>query len=262
MAFVNGGVLVISFALLLIVLSYSVSNINSVAVFANAKSVASALGTRLISSPNCFAYQLNINYYQNNSGLVGGPLYSVVDTAPGVIDVNKFLANNFIACAQYVYIGGATDVPALPASVATFTGITATLTDTQNPSDLSQSGSLSISNNEQLNYGSKFYGLENLVSQYATNAEYVALGASIAASIALGIFTGGTIGLNVVVAVASNNVNSIIPQYSTLELLASEDSYTESFPVEIQFTDSNGRPLYQDGGVLSVTINYGLSGYG
>ena len=77
MAFVNTGVLIISFALLLIVLSFSVSQINSVALYANAASVASSLGIRMVSSPNCFAYKLSMNYYDNSSSAPGGPIYSV-----------------------------------------------------------------------------------------------------------------------------------------------------------------------------------------
>lgn len=261
MAFVNAGVLVISFALLLIVLSFNVSNINSVAVFANAKSVASAIGTRMISSPNCFAYQTTINYYNNNTalGMRGGPLYSVTDTEPGVIDANKFLTNNFLSCIQYIYFGGATNVPVLPSNLAAFTGISAQLVDNQNPTLLSPTGALSVSNYGQLNFGSKFSGLENTVNTVAKYMEYPALAASIAASVALGIFTGGTVGINVVVAVASNQHNSILPQYSALAVLASQDTYSESFPVTIQYSNSAGQPLYQDSGVLNVKISYGLS---
>ena len=259
MAFINGGILIVSFALLLIVLSYNVSNIDSVAVFANAKSVATALGTRLITSPNCFAYRLNMNYYNNNSAIEGGPLYSVSDTEPGVIDASKFSSNGFISCVQYVYFGGTTDVPGLPSQLAAFTGISVTLKDTQNPSDLGAAGSVTLSNYNQLNYGDKFYAVEAQVAQYAQYAEYAALVASIGVSVALGTLTGGSVGLNIVAAVGSNSHNDILPQYTSIATLLSENSYTEQFPVTIQFTNSVGQPLYQDSGVLYVTINYGLS---
>ena len=259
MAFVNGGILIVSFALLLIVLSYNVSNIDSVAVFANAKSVAAALGTRVITSPNCFAYRLNMDYYNNNSAVVGGPLYAVSDTEPGVIDANKFSAGGFISCIQYVYFGGASDIPGLPSMLAAFTGISVTLKDTQNPSDLGASGAITLSNYNQLNYGNNFYKLETQVQQYAQYAEYAALVASMGASVALGTLSGGMVGLNIVVAVGSNSHNDILPQYSAVATLLSENSYTEQFPVAIQFTNQLGQPLYQDSGVLSITINYGLS---
>jgi len=261
MAFVNAGILVISFAMLLIVLSFNVSNINSVAVFANAKSVAAAIGTRMVSSPNCFAYQSTINYYNNNSnlGMQGGPLYSVTDTEPGVIDVNKFLTNNFVSCIQYIYFGGATNVPVLPNNLAAFTGISVQLVDNQNPTRLSSTGTLTLSNYPQLNFGSKFTGLENFVNSLAQYAEYPALAASIAASIGLGILTGGTVSLNVVVAVASNQHTSILPQYSALQVLAAQDTYSESFPVILQFSNAAGQPTYQDEGTLNVELSYGVS---
>ncbi len=259
MAFTNAGILVMSFALLLIVLSVNVSNINSVAVFANAKSVAAAIGTRLITSPNCFAYQSNMNYYNNNSGIQGGPIFSVTDTQPGVVDFNKFVTNNFLSCIQYIYFGGATNLPALPSQLAAFTGISLTLVDTQNPSDLGPSGTITLSNYPQLNIGSKFPGLENSINTEAKYAEYAAMAASIAASVALSSVSFASLGLNIIVAVASNSHNSIAPQYSLLSALTAQDTYTESFPVDIEFSNAQGQPLYQDTGVLEVGISYGIS---
>ncbi len=261
MAFVNAGVLMISFALLLVVLSFNVSNINSVAVFANARSVASAIGTRLITSPNCFAYKLNMNYYSNNPTLQGGPVYSVSDTEPGVVDVNQFVTNRFLSCIQYVYFSGATQIPVLTSRLAAFTGVNIKLTDTQDPSNLGSTGSVSLSNIPQLNYGQKFVGFENTVGSFARYGEYVALGVSIGASVALGAVTFGFLGLNVVVALNSNSHNSIIPQYSAISTLLSEDTYTEQFPVTIQFTNAEGQPLFQNSGILNVQIYYGLSPY-
>lgn len=259
MAFTSAGILVTSFALLLIVLSFNVAQINSVAVFANAKSVAAAIGTRLVTSPNCFAYQSNINYYYNNSAIQGGPLFSVTDTEPGVVDFNKFVTNNFLSCIQYIYFGGATNVPILPGNLAAFTGVSITLVDTENPIDLGQSGSITLSNYPQLNIGAKFPGLENLVNTASQYMEYAALASSIAASAALGTVTGGVVGLNIIVAIASNQHNSIVPQYSLLSALSAQDTYTESFPVEIEFSNAQGEPLYQDSGVLNVGISYGIS---
>ncbi len=261
MAFVNAGILIISFALLLIVLSFNVSQINSVAVFANAKSVASALGTRFITSPNCFAYKLNMEYYNNNSDVQGGPLYSASDTEPDVIDSSKFVASNFLSCAQYIYFAGATQVPVLTTGLAAITGISLTLVDTQNPSNLGPTGSVTINNYNQLNFGSKFYALQNAIQSFATNAEYVAMGVSIAASIAVQIATGGSVNFNLILAIGSNNKDSVLPQYAAISLLGSETTYTQTFPVTIEYTNSQDQPLYQDSGTLYETITYGLSPY-
>ena len=261
MAFVNAGILMISFALLLVVLSFNVSNINSVAVFANAKSVASAIGTRFITSPNCFAYKLDMNYYSNNPVLQGGPVYSVSDTEPGVVDVNKFITNRFLSCIQYVYFSGATQVPVLTSRLAAFTGVNIKLTDTQDPSNLGSLGSVSLSNFPQLNYGNNFVTFENTVGSVAQYAEYGALAASIGASLALGSVTCGMVGVNVIVALNSNSHNSLIPQYASIATLLSEDTYTEQFPVTIQFTNSQGQPLFQNSGILNVQVYYGLSPY-
>ncbi|MCL5009782.1 MAG: hypothetical protein M1433_02275 [Candidatus Parvarchaeota archaeon] len=261
MSFVNAGILMISFALLLVVLSFNVSNINSVAVFANAKSVASAIGTRFITSPNCFAYKLDMNYYSNSPALQGGPVYSVSDTEPGVIDVNKFITNRFLSCIQYVYFSGATQIPVLTSRLAAFTGVSAQLIDTQDPSNLGSYGSVTMSNFPQLNYGANFGMFENTMNQVAQYGEYVALGLSIGTSVALGIASAGTLGVNVIVALNSNSHNSIVPQYAALSTLFSEDTYTESFPVTIQFTNGQGQPLFQNSGILNVEIYYGLSPY-
>jgi hypothetical protein len=261
MSFVNAGILMVSFALLLVVLSFNVSNINSVAVFANAKSVASAIGTRFITSPNCFAYKLDMTYYSNNPALQGGPVYTVSDTEPGVIDANKFVTDRFLSCIQYVYFSGATQVPVLTSRLAAFTGVNVKLTDTQNPSNLGSAGSISISNFQQLNYGSNFITFENTVGSIAQYSEYGAMAASIAASIALGAVTAGTVGVNVIVALDSNSHNSIVPQYSAISTLLSEDTYTEQFPVTIQFTNPQGQPLFQNSGILNIQVYYGLSPY-
>ena len=261
MAFTNASILVLSFALLLIVLSFNVSNINSVAVFANAKSIASALTTRLITSPNCFAYKLPINYYSSSPIMAGGPIYTVYDTEPGVVDSAKFIGSKFLSCVQYTYSQGATNVPILTTGLTAMTGVSATLVDTQNPQDLGPSGSLSLNNYGQLSYGGAFYAREAALQKFATYAEYAALASSIAVSMALQVVTGTTVNANIILAVGSNSYNQINPQYTMLAALASEDTYTESMPVAIEFTNSQGAPVSQDTGILEVTVNYGVVPY-
>ena len=261
MSFVNASVVITSFALLLIVLSFSVSQINSVGVFANAKALASGIGSRLITSPNCFAYENTINYYNNNLNQSGGPLYSESDVQPGVIDVTKFTSSSFLSCVQYIYFGSATDVPLLENRLPAVAGVSLTLTDTQNPSNLGGTGSLSFSNYNQFTFGGRFYAFENAVSTYARYAEYGALAASVAASIILRSLSVGSISLNAIVALGSNSQNSILAQYSIASLFYDENTYTETFPVMIAFPGPAGQPLYENSGVLSVKIIYGVPPY-
>ncbi len=261
MSFVNASVVITSFALLLIVLSFSVSQINSVGVFANAKALASGIGSRLITSPNCFAYENTINYYNNNLNQSGGPLYSESDVQPGVIDVTKFTSSSFLSCVQYIYFGSATDVPLLENRLPAVAGVSLTLTDTQNPSNLGGTGSLSFSNYNQFTFGGRFYTFENAVSTYARYAEYGALAASVAASIILRSLSVGSISLNAIVALGSNSQNSILAQYSIASLFYDENTYTETFPVMIAFPGPAGQPLYENSGVLSVKIIYGVPPY-
>ena len=261
MSFANAAIVITSFALLLIVLSFSISQINAVGVFANAESLATGAGARLITSPNCFAYTDNINYYNNNLGIAGGPLYSESDVQPGVVSLSKFTSSGFLSCLQYIYFGGATDVPLIQNKLAAVAGVSVTLTDTQDPSNLGSTGSIHLSNYNQFSYGSRFYAFENSVATKARNMEYVALAASVGLSIALRAASFGTLTLNVIVALGSNSHNDILPQYSVTSLFYNENTYTESFPVEIEFPNVDGQPQYENSGVLSVQITYGIPPY-
>jgi hypothetical protein len=262
MSFVNSGVLMVSFALLLIVLSVSVSQINSVAVYANAKSVAGVLGTRIITSPNCFAYKSTTQYFNSGNSIVGGPIFSVSNTEPGVLDVGKFSEDNFLSCLQYTYFGGATAVPVLPNQIGAFAGASMVLTDTQDPTDLGNSGSLYYSNFPQLTFGSKFTAIERTVAQQAQIAEYTSMAVSIALSITISTLTAGILNANLILATGSNSINSIAPRYSLASAFFFESHYTESFPVLLQFTNYNDQPTHQDAGVLQVTIYYDPFVYG
>ncbi len=254
MSFTNSAVLILSFALLLIVLSFSISNVNSVSVFANAQAVASAIGSRLITSPNCFAYQQTDNYMTNIAGKQ--TIMTESNTEPGVIDVSKMAESSFLSCVQYDYSPGASQVPFSQDLVPAFAGVSATIVDTQNPMDLSPGGAVSVSNFNQLNYGSAFTGTEQVIAQDAQIAEYAAFLISIPLSIGVQAIPPGIFSGSLIFAVGSNNYNSINPQYASSSIFYSEDTYTESFPVILQFTDANHNPLYQDSGVMYVTIHY------
>lgn len=266
MGFADAGILMAAFALLIVVLSYNVSQINSVMMFANAKAFITALGTRLVTSPNCFAYEQQIINY-NKNGYSGIPANSVDEqysVNPGTIDLSKFTMDNFLSCAQYIYFGGATNVPSgeqfiLPDVV----GISAKLVDTQDPTAFGGSNSIMISNYPQFNYGQNFYQEEALINSEAQIAEWVAMGVSTALNIALATATAGTslagMNVNIIIALGSNSHSSIAPQYSLAFLLASENSYTESIPVKIQFVNSNDQPLYANNGMLYITAVYGTN---
>ena len=261
MAFLNAGILIIAFALLLVVLSFSVSQINSTSVFANSEAVATGIGTRLITSPNCFAYKNTITYYNSTLDAQGGPLYSSSYTEPGVVDLNKFIENYFLSCMQYIYFGGSTDIPALPSDLAAATGVSLTLTDTQNPNELGPTGSLELSNYNQFNFGESFQQTNAIIQKYAQTAEYAAMGASLAASLGIMIATGGIIQFNVILAVGQQSTSEITPQYALANIFYAENTYKESFPVEIQFTNANDQPTFQNSGVLTVDVTYGIPPY-
>lgn len=262
MAFMNGGVLLISFALLLIVLSFSVSQINSTGVFANAQSVAGAIGSKLITSPNCFAYTNTVNYYNSSiQNMSNGPFYSAQDTEPGTIDVNKFVMNGFLSCMQYIYFGGATDIPSLQSKLAAATGVTLYLVDTQDPKELGPQGFLYLSNMNQFNYGQLFNSFNSKVASFAQTAQYAATAASIAISIPIMILTGGILSPNIILAVGTNAQSSILPQYAVGGIFNSENTYTEMFPIIIQFTNGENQPTFQNSGILYVVIHYGMAPY-
>ncbi len=263
MAFMNGGILLISFALLLIVLSFSVSQINSTGVFANAQSVAGAIGSKLITSPNCFAYSNTINYYNSSiQNMSGGPFYSVKNVEPGVIDANKMFTNSFLSCLQYIYFGGATDIPSLQSKLGAATGVSVLLVDTQQPRQLGPNGFVYLSNMNQFNFGQVFLTFGSHLNTAATVARYAAMAVSIPVSVALSLSTGGALNLNVVLAVGSNTQTSILPQYAVAGVFNSENTYVESFPVSIQFTNANNQPTFQNSGMLYVIIHYGTAPYG
>ena len=261
MAFLNAGILIVAFALLLVVLSFSVSQINSTSVFANSEAVATGIGTRLITSPNCFAYKNTISYYNSSLDAQGGPLYSSSYTEPGVIDLNKFIENYFLSCMQYIYFGGSTDVPALQSDLTAATGVSLTLADTQDPTELGPTGSLYLSNYNQFNFGGSFQQTEALIQKYAQTAEYAAMGVSMVTSLAVMIATGGAVQFNVILAVGQQSTTEITPQYALASVFYSENTYTESFPVEIQFTNAQGQPTFQNSGVLKVAVTYGIPPY-
>lgn len=261
MAFLNAGILIVAFALLLVVLSFSVSQINSTSVFANSESVATGIGTRLITSPNCFAYENTISYYNSSLDAPGGPLYSSSYTEPGVVDVNKFIENYFLPCIQYIYFGGSTNIPALQSDLAAATGVSLTLYDTQDPNELGQTGSLYLSNYNQFNFGLSFQQTEALIQNYAQTAEYAAMGASLAASLAVMVATGGTVQFNIILAIGQQSTTEITPQYALANIFYAENTYTESFPVEIQFSNSKGQPTFKNSGILKVQVTYGIPPY-
>ncbi|MCL4396807.1 hypothetical protein M1494_00460 [Candidatus Parvarchaeota archaeon] len=261
MAFLNAGILIVAFALLLVVLSFSVSQINSTSVFANSESVATGIGTRLITSPNCFAYKNTISYYNSTLDAPGGPLYSSSYTEPGVVNVNKFIENYFLSCMQYIYFGGSTNIPALQSDLAAATGVSLTLYDTQDPNELGPTGSLYFSNYNQFNFGESFQQTEALIEKYAQVAEDSAMAASLAVSLPIMIATGGAIQFNIILAVGQQSTTEIAPQYALASIFYSENTYTESFPVEIQFTNAQGQPTFQNSGVLQVDITYGIPPY-
>jgi hypothetical protein len=261
MAFLNAGILIVAFALLLVVLSFSISQINSSSVFANSESVATGIGTRLITSPNCFAYKNTITYYNSTLDAPGGPLYSSSYTEPGVVNVNKFIENYFLSCMQYIYFGGATNIPALQSDLAAATGVSLTLSDTQVPSALGPTGSLYLSNYNQFNFGNSFQQTEALIQNYAITAQHVAMAISLAASIAIMIATGGVVQFNMILAIGQQSSTEILPQYALGTIFYSENTYKESFPVEIQFTNANGQPTFQNTGILTVDVTYGISPY-
>ena len=261
MAFFNAGILIVAFALLLVVLSFSVSQINSTSVFANSESVATGIGTRLITSPNCFAYKNTISYYNSTLDAPGGPLYSSSYTEPGVVNVNKFIENYFLSCMQYIYFGGSTNIPALQSDLAAATGVSLTLYDTQDPNELGPTGSLYFSNYNQFNFGESFQQTEALIEKYAQVAEDSAMAASLAVSLPIMIATGGAIQFNIILAVGQQSTTEIAPQYALASIFYSENTYTESFPVEIQFTNAQGQPTFQNSGVLQVDITYGIPPY-
>ncbi len=266
MGFANAGILMAAFALLIVVLSYNVSQINSVMMFANAKAFVTALGMRLVTSPNCFAYQQHIPYFNKNgySGIQVNTIDVQDSINPGTISASKFILNNFLSCAQYIYFGGATNVPSsqqfiLPDVV----GLSATLVDTQNPKGFGSTNSITISNFPQFNYGQKFYQYEAMIDSGVQVAQWIATGLSVAINTALAVATAGTslagLNVNIIVAVGSNSKNSIAPQYALTYLLYTENSYTEKIPVSIQFTDLNGKPTHIDQGILYITAIYGTN---
>jgi hypothetical protein len=261
MAFLNAGILIVAFALLLVVLSFSVSQINSTSVFANSEAVATGIGTRLITSPNCFAYTNTITYYNSTLDASGVPLYSSSYTEPGVINLNKFLENDFLSCMQYIYFGGATDLPALQSDLAAATGVSLTLTDTQDPTEFGATGSLSLSNYNQFNFGASFQQTEAKIQSFAKDAQYAAMAASLAVSLPIMIATGGAVQFNLILAVGQQSTTEIAPQYALANIFYSESTYTESFPVIIQFTNANNQPTFQNSGVLTVDITYGIPPY-
>ncbi len=261
MAFLNAGILIVAFALLLVVLSFSVSQINSTSVFANSEAVATGVGTRLITSPNCFAYKNTISYYNSTLDAEGGPLYSSSYTEPGVVDVNKFIENYFLSCMQYIYFGGATDIPALQSDLAAATGVSLTLVDTQNPTELGPTGSLYLSNYNQFNFGESFQQTNALIQSYARDAEYGAMAASLAVSLPIMIATGGLVQVNVILAVGQQSTSEIAPQFALGSIFDAENTYSESFPVEIQFTNAQDQPTFQNSGVLEVQVTYGIPPY-
>jgi hypothetical protein len=261
MAFLNAGILIVAFALLLVVLSFSVSQINSTSVFANSEAVAAGIGTRLITSPNCFAYKNTVSYYNSSLNASGGPLYSSSYTEPGVVNINKFIENYFLSCMQYIYFGGATNIPALQSDIAAATGVSLTLYDTQDPTDLGPTGALYLSNYNQFNFGSSFPQVEASIQSFAQKAEYAAMAASLAVSIPIMIATGGLIQFNIILAIGQQSTSEIAPQYALASIFYSENTYTESFPVEIQFTNGQGQPTFENSGVLQVQVTYGIPPY-
>ncbi len=258
-AFLNAGILIIAFALLLVVLSFSVSQVNSVMTFATAKAFAEAVGTRLITSPNCFAYKQTLTTY-NTNGYTDIPANTVSTeyaTYPDTVSYSKVSNSQFLSCIQYAYYGGATNVPFSSNLIPAFAGVEATLTDVQDPTGLGGLSSVSVSNNAQFNYGSQLDAVRNDLETAGADAEYALLAVSIVANIALLAATGGTVNLNIIGAVGSDATVSIAPQYAVAYLMSTENTYTESFPVRIMFTNAQNQPLYTQEGLLTVKITYG-----
>lgn len=258
-AFLNAGILMIAFALLLVVLSFSVSQVNSIMTFATAKAFAEAVGTRLITSPSCLAYKQTLTIFNANgyTDIQANTLTTEYATYPDTVSYSKLSNSQFLSCIQYAYYGGATNVPFSNNLIPAFAGIGATLTDTQDLTGLGGSGSVSFSNYAQFNYGGRINTIESTLAQLGTDTEYALLAASIAANIALTVLTGGLVNLNIIGALGSNSGTQIAPQYAVAYLLSSENVYTESFPVQIMFTNAQNQPLYTQEGTLTVKVTYG-----
>ena len=162
---------------------------------------------------------------------------------------------------QYIYFGGSTSIPSLQSDIAAATGVSLTLYDTQDPNELGPTGSLYVSNYNQFNFGGSFPQVEASIQAFAKKAEYAAMAASLAVSLPIMIATGGAVQFNIILAVGQQSTTEIAPQYALASIFYSENTYTESFPVEIQFTNAQGQPTFQNSGVLQVQVTYGIPPY-
>ncbi|MEM3846097.1 MAG: hypothetical protein QXU98_10395, partial [Candidatus Parvarchaeota archaeon] len=211
------------------------------------------------TSPNCLAYKQTLTTFNTNSytDIQANTLSTEYATYPDTVSYSKVSNSQFLSCIQYAYYGGATNVPFSNSLIPAFAGIGITLTDTQDPTGLGGSSSVSLSNYQQFNYGSQLYAMENRLAELGTGVEYALMAVSIAANVALTTLTGGAVNLNIIGALGSNAETSIAPQYTVAYLLSSENVYTESFPVQIMFTNAQNQPLYTQEGTLTVKITYG-----
>lgn len=249
MGFANSASSVIGFALLLIVLSYNFSQLNLTSAIANSQSFATSLGPRLISSPNCFAYQ----YYSPNG------TESVI---PGRIDVRKLQEDQFLSCLQYIYNYQSSLIPLNGFLIDSAVGINIKVEDVSDPSAMLP---IQFSNFAQYEVGSAFKGLKSEIGTESTVLYWAGFAVSAIINVILAVATVGTslafISPLISIPVGANFYDSYFSSAITLTNIENEPSYQESFPVILQFSNSLGQPTFSNYGLITITINYAIFPY-
>jgi len=108
-AFVNLVIVTLVFSLLVIGIGLKFEDVRILTAWADAKSFANAVATRLVTSADCFAYE-SISYYYDNEN--HRPIIQR-QVHPGVIDVRKFVEDRYIDCIEAYYHSSTSELPAL-----------------------------------------------------------------------------------------------------------------------------------------------------
>jgi hypothetical protein len=254
MGFTNTASSVIGFALLLIVLSYNLAQLNVTVALANSQAFATALGPRLITSPNCFAYQ------QYSSAFNGKNLQTQEVVIPGMIDVRKLTQDQFLNCMQYIYYYEASQVPLTSYLVASAVGVHIAVVDTQDPHNLPP---VYLSNYPQYTFGSAFNGITQAVGSVSTAVNWILFALSSILNLAIAIGTvgvGSAISIILNIPVSANFYSEFISSSILIAQLNGEQSYSETYPVILVFTTPDGQ-TFENYGYMQVTINYALYPY-
>jgi len=266
-SFVNLTIVTLIFSLLIISIGLKFNDIRILIAWADAKSFANSVATRVVTSADCFAYE-DINYIydpENDEFTVQKRVY------PGVIDVRKFTLDRYFDCIEAYYHSLTSEVPLLRISSGEpYTRVLYffefKLVDLTDPYRLQGKDTLTtiqrLNNTEAAKRAEDF---KNFIHRAGIIIDVACSVASLAASSLLTTTTFGILTVSITGSLKLGEALSV----SSLEtdlidlLLTQGTTYTLTTPVIIRYVDEEGNLIEDHVGVLETKFYYYTpEGYG